>query len=362
MTLKRGSAPEFNNALHALRAFAATMVFAVHLFDSFNTHFFPAYEPLNAAMPYIKRFGTFGVELFFIISGFVIMNSLSKYTLREFYLRRLIRIYPVFAFFTLAFFFLNWIEHVYPEKYAVGPLLLNLAFLNLYSGTAALSPNAWSLTFEANFYVLAGLACFLFRERRAIALALLSIAVIAILIAFPIASYFLAGCVLYAARGLQPSSVPRILQLAVFATWCALAATIDHESTSMLNVVLLAASTIFVFVVTVPNSLFARMAAVKWVFFLGVISYSFYLAHPYAYYVSAVLFRKIGLDSWSIGAAAAAYFPAMTAAAIGFSFLVYRLLEDAPYRAAFGESVFKKMATPWPHWQLRPPRYRPSRS
>ncbi len=70
---------EFNGAVHALRAFAATMVFAVHLLDGFNTHFFPAYQPLNAAMPYVKRFGTFGVELFFVISGYVIMNSVGKY-------------------------------------------------------------------------------------------------------------------------------------------------------------------------------------------------------------------------------------------------------------------------------------------
>jgi peptidoglycan/LPS O-acetylase OafA/YrhL len=95
------SSRQFNNAVHALRALAVLMVFAVHLLDSFSTYFYPACEPLNFAMPFIKRFGTFGVELFFVISGFVIMNSVRKYDLREFLFRRLIRIYPLFAAFTL---------------------------------------------------------------------------------------------------------------------------------------------------------------------------------------------------------------------------------------------------------------------
>ena len=105
------SSRQFNNAVHALRALAVLMVFAVHLLDSFSTYFFPGCETLNVAMPFIKRFGTFGVELFFVISGFVIMNSVRKYDLREFLLRRLIRIYPLFASFTLAFFVLSWITN-----------------------------------------------------------------------------------------------------------------------------------------------------------------------------------------------------------------------------------------------------------
>jgi peptidoglycan/LPS O-acetylase OafA/YrhL len=260
----------------------------------------------------------------------------------EFLLRRLIRIYPVFAFFTLAFFTLNRIAHVYPDKYSVASLLLNLGFINIYSATPALSPNAWSLTFEANFHVFAGVSCLLLTGRRSVALALIAVAAIAFLITFPIAAYCVVGCGLYALRGLQPKSLPRTLQLAVFAAWCVLAGIIDHESRSMLNVALLAGSAIFVFVVTVPTGLFARLAAMKWVFFLGTISYSFYLTHPYTYIALRVFLQDISLDTWSIAAAAAVYFPAMTTAALIGSYIVYRLLEVAPYRVAFGESVFKR--------------------
>jgi peptidoglycan/LPS O-acetylase OafA/YrhL len=248
------SSRQFNNAVHALRALAVLMVFAVHLLDSFSTYFFPACEALNAAMPFIKRFGTFGVELFFVISGFVIMNSVRKYGLREFLLRRLIRIYPLFAFFTVAFLVLSWITNVHSGS-TVETAFLNLTFLNIYFGTPALSPNAWSLTFEANFYIFAGVACFVLRERLIGVIILLLFGMTAFLIMFPIATYFVVGCLLYAARELQPSSLPRSLQIAVLAVWCALAATIDHETMSGLSVVLIAASAILFFVVTVPNGI-----------------------------------------------------------------------------------------------------------
>lgn len=342
------SPAQFNNAVHALRALAVLMVFAVHLTDSFSTYFFPNCEPLNFAMPFIKRFGTFGVELFFVISGYVIMNSARKYDLREFLLRRLIRIYPLFASFTLLFLVSSWITNFHSHSApsvgsgpTVGTALLNLSFLNIYFGAPALSPNAWSLSFEANFYIFAGIACFFLRERLIGVVILLLLGMSAFLITFPIATYFVVGCLLYAARGLQPSSLPWSLQFAVLAAWCVLAATIDHETMSALSVVLIAASAIFFFVVTVPTGIFAQISYFKWISFLGTISYSLYLAHPYAYFPLRVLFQRTSLGNLSIGAAAAIYFPTILGAALAASYAVYRLLEVAPYRAVFGESVFK---------------------
>jgi peptidoglycan/LPS O-acetylase OafA/YrhL len=340
---------QFNHAVHALRAFATLMVFSVHLCDSFTTYFFPNDAYFVAAMPYIKHFGTFGVELFFMISGYVIMNSLEKYELRDFLLRRLIRIYPVFLFFTLLFFALNGIAHLRPESLSVESLLLNLGFLDIYFGTQALSPNAWSLTFEANFYLLAGLACFLLRNRAAFPLMLLAAAALAFVVSFPIATYFLVGCLLYALRNLQPESLPRSIEFAAFMSWCVLAAIIDHESRSAANVLLLVASGIFFFVISTPNGSFKRLATVRPIFFIGTISYSFYLAHPYAYYPLRVMFQKLSLGNWNIGAAAAIYFPCITVAALISAYFVYRVLEVAPYHAAFGEAVFKRPPLPEEH-------------
>jgi peptidoglycan/LPS O-acetylase OafA/YrhL len=345
----RHSSREFNNAVHALRALAVLMVFAVHLFDSFDTYFYPNCEPLNLAMPFIKRFGTFGVELFFVISGYVIMSSVRRYGLSEFLLRRLIRIYPLFAAFTVVFLAASLLTNFHPhseQAAGAGPTvataLFNLSFLNIYFGTPALSPNAWSLTYEANFYIFAGIACFFVRKRAVGVIILLLLGMTAFLVAFPIALYFIVGCLLYAVRSLQPASLPRVWQYAVLVAWCVLAATIDHETMSPLGVVLLAASAVFFFVVTVPDGIFARISYFKWISFLGTISYSMYLAHPYVYFPLRVLFQKLSLGSLGIGAAAAIYFPTIALAAVAASYVVYRVLEVAPYRAIFGESIFKQ--------------------
>jgi peptidoglycan/LPS O-acetylase OafA/YrhL len=51
-------------------------------------------------MPYplapIAKYGYFGVHLFFIISGFVIMLSASSGNLRNFIISRIVRLYPAF--------------------------------------------------------------------------------------------------------------------------------------------------------------------------------------------------------------------------------------------------------------------------
>jgi peptidoglycan/LPS O-acetylase OafA/YrhL len=78
---------------------------------------------------------------------------------------------------------------------------------------------------------------------------------------------------------------------------------------------------------------------------MGTISYSFYLTHPYSYYALRVLLQKLGFGTLNIGVAAAIYFPLMTGAAVAASYVVYRLLEIGPYRAMFGEAVFKTRAS-----------------
>jgi len=342
----RGASESFNVAVHGLRAFATIMVFCAHMLDSFNTYFFPDYGPLVAAMPYVKRFGTFGVEMFFVISGYVIMNSVTKYDLREFLLRRIMRIYPLFVFFTLLFFALNWASHAFPERLSFVGLLLNLSFLDIYFGVPALSPNAWSLTFEANFYLFAGPSCFFLRGRMRIALALMSLVALAFVVAFPVAAYFVVGCILYFVRHRQPAETSWVAQSGAALLLGILAATVGrHEpldvQVAVANTVLLLATALFFFVVTTRHGLFAHLATIRPLSFMATISYSFYLAHPYSYFALRVLFQRLGLESLGIGAAAAIYFPAMTVLAVAVSYVVHRLLEIAPYRAVFGESVFK---------------------
>src|SRR5262249_27523302 len=157
----------------------------------------------------------------------------------------------MFAFFTVLFFTLNWLTRMFPEKLSIASLLINLGFADIYFGTQALSPNAWSLTYEANFYALAGIGCFFLRERMRVGIALLTIAALAFLAAFPISWYFVAGCVLYFTRHLQPRAMPPAVQIAAALVWCLLASVVERTSGSPgwqsvgMNILLLASTTLF---------------------------------------------------------------------------------------------------------------------
>jgi exopolysaccharide production protein ExoZ len=73
------------DSIEALRFFAALAVIAFHL-------------------P-ILGFGEFGVDVFFIISGFVISLSTETET-KYFFQKRLVRILPTYYFFTIGVFLL----------------------------------------------------------------------------------------------------------------------------------------------------------------------------------------------------------------------------------------------------------------
>ncbi len=339
---------QFNTAVHALRAIATLMVFGCHMLDSFHTYMYPSSAFLGAITPFALRFGTFGVELFFVISGYVIMASVERYAPAQFAYRRFVRIYPLFAFFTIAFFVLNAVTHLYPDRLSVAGLALNLTFTDIYFGALSLSPNAWSLTFEANFYLFAALMSFALLGKRSLMMGALAVGGAAFLLSFPIALYFVVGCLVYFFRDRQPSSCSVAVQAAVIILWCIAAALVDHEpvnmssSTVIANLVLLLMTAAFFFVASSPGSIFRRIGLIPAIAFIGTISYSFYLTHPYSYLPLRMMFQKLMLGQWNMVSAALVYFPIMTAAAVAASYVVHRFLEIAPYRMIFGEAVYRE--------------------
>lgn len=109
------------------------------------------------------------VILFFVLSGFSIAYSLSKgHSKSQFYLRRIIRIYPPYLFALLwAFVVFKYLQHFAPAALPVGSesvfssakaTMLNL----LYVDNGSLIIQFWSLKFEVIFYILIPL--FIFRK------------------------------------------------------------------------------------------------------------------------------------------------------------------------------------------------------
>jgi len=105
----------------------------------------------------VDRFGWIGVDLFFVLSGYLIGGQLlaplargQRINLGRFFARRALRIMPAY-FVVLAVYFLlpSWRE--YPEIYPLWKFLLSVQNIGLHGGTAF--SHAWSLAVEDQFYL-----------------------------------------------------------------------------------------------------------------------------------------------------------------------------------------------------------------
>lgn len=138
-------------SIHYLRGIAALLVVAYH-----NRAF--SYEHYSAGnlAEVLFQGGAFGVDLFFLISGFIIAYSTKKVEhslLSEYLLRRFFRIYPVFWLVLLIYFLSD-------NSFAFGNVIRSALLLhNNYSSNPpffdynVLYP-AWSMTYEVYFYII----------------------------------------------------------------------------------------------------------------------------------------------------------------------------------------------------------------
>lgn len=147
---KRMQRNERYTELDALRGIAAMLVVLFH---------FSWGRPENH---FEFSVGNTGVDLFFIISGFVIFMSLEKASsLREFAGNRFARLYPaywacVILTYTLMqiYYQFNVIDY---EKVHWRQLLANLTMFQHYIGMPDIDGPYWTLLVELNFYILMGL-------------------------------------------------------------------------------------------------------------------------------------------------------------------------------------------------------------
>lgn len=131
-------------ALDGLRAIAVACVMAFHFIPWIG-----AYVPL----------GSIGVRLFFVLSGFLITRILlasrsevSGPALRSFYIRRGLRIFPVF-YLVLA---LAWALNIGPVRATIAwhiPYLTNIYLFDRGSWHGSVS-HLWSLAVEEQFYLV----------------------------------------------------------------------------------------------------------------------------------------------------------------------------------------------------------------
>lgn len=325
--------------MEGLRGFAVALVFLQHYsVQSQLIGLAPGAASVVAAA--FRNYGNVGVELFFVLSGYLIYGTLVRRAppFLGFMARRIQRIYPVFLVvfsFALALTVLTPIPGKIPHGpwHAAAYLAANIALLPGLIPMVRIVDVAWSLSYEMFFYIVtAGLVLGtemggMPRHRRIVVLAILTSAfVLAAWIdipGFPVRMMpFFAGMLL--AEGLG-DRVP------AWMAWAApsldFAASVTHPlpgvAGEMAHTVAFFCLCAVCFRGAGRVSAWMTLAPLRW---LGNMSYSYYLIHGFVVRIAMVMLARWmpgGMADWIFWA----IMPVLFAATLLASALLFMIVE-----------------------------------
>ncbi|MGO4167983.1 acyltransferase family protein [Novosphingobium sp. YAF33] len=341
----------FNPTVHGLRGVAAMMVFLAHVLGGLGENIYPHDAAYLAVTEAPWNFGRWGVWLFFVISGYVILPSVMRYSAREFALRRFFRLYPLFLAFSLLFIAVNAATGTMPELNTLESIVPALLLVNLLTHTEQLTPNAWSLSYEVLFYAMACLTVHTaLRRGDRVLTVLLALTAAGLVYRFPAMAFFLTGmgARLLDERGLRPPPAWRPALEALAFAGCLYFGSIQHYDFMLKNMgdprnyAMLFFTSAYFYMAIAPGSVTGRLLDRPSAFYLGTVSYSLYLAHPYTYLTTRLLFVRLGLFSAHWALSLALFLSVVIPVTLVFTEIVYRLLERYPYQWYFHERIFHR--------------------
>ncbi|USK66313.1 acyltransferase family protein [Peribacillus frigoritolerans] len=148
------------SSLQVLRGLAAILVVIHHAANSFHSkHSFTFLKD-------IFEFGYTGVDLFFVLSGFIIyyihhLDIGAKATLKPFITKRLIRIYPIYWVVLFLIVPIYFIVPSFGEADSTNISVIIKSFLLFPQENAPVLGVAWTLSHEMLFYLMFALMIFL---------------------------------------------------------------------------------------------------------------------------------------------------------------------------------------------------------
>lgn len=274
-------------SIQYLRGLAALGVVLCH---------YSAYLTLNPVLAAIFNFGQTGVHVFFLISGFIIVYSLTDagYKTNKFFtflIKRSIRIDPAYYLTVLLtillFEYLSAVSPVKTEKFVFVPqqFLAHLSYIVPFTKYAFYMHVFWTLCIEFQFYILIGLLYFITDNWMYKNL---------FLVLFCLSSFFK-----------WPNTEYVVFTYSsIFATGISLVAL--YQNKTWLNAI---TSTLFlglvgyqfgipIFLLLTSTSLVIlfHSSFIKLLIFLGNLSYSLYLTHTLTLIVLLRVFAKLRLD------------------------------------------------------------------
>jgi peptidoglycan/LPS O-acetylase OafA/YrhL len=261
--------------------------------------FFHAYVCWADRLPYKHRFsdvlllkyGWLGVQVFFMISGFVILMSLKRsQNFFQFIYHRWLRLFPAMFLVSMLIFFTA--RPVFPERPlgipAVRDLLPGLIFIDEntlssffhFSGQKLLEGTFWSLFVEVKFYVVFGILFFAVGTKMAI------VGLISIFLAHILAGqghwlsasmgWFIAGALYYI---FFETGDRKWLWLAGFASLVSTIALYSFPVNQGAEGVFAGIIVSAFFWLAIANEHLQRLLCSRVLLFMGFVSYPLYLVH-----------------------------------------------------------------------------------
>jgi peptidoglycan/LPS O-acetylase OafA/YrhL len=163
--------------IDGLRFVAIALVVIFHI-----GHYLAGRPPLDTPQTghpwytHFSRYGHYGVELFFVISGFVLalpfashhVKGTPKVDLKRYYIRRLTRIAPPYLLITIVVYFgAVWFQGLSAASLFPN-FIASLVYLHslMFGQGSVFNPVAWSLEIEIQFYLLIPFLTLLFAVSR----------------------------------------------------------------------------------------------------------------------------------------------------------------------------------------------------
>lgn len=282
------------NEIDLLRFIAAISVVFFH-------YAFRGYAADNLSlMPYpslapIAKYGYLGVELFFMISGFVILMTATNSTVKRFIISRSTRLYPAF-WVACSLTFLVTLLIGAPQFSATVPQYLgNLTMLSEFLGIPAIDGSYWSLFVEIRFYFLVLLLLILKQIRYAQLVLVLWLIISFLLEIMPVgilrylfitdyAAFFIAGavCFLIWSESFSLSKGLILLTawaLAEYEALSMLPSMEEHYKTHYNRITIIGIITVFFLIMFLVAQRWTGLLARQHWLLLGAITYPLYLIH-----------------------------------------------------------------------------------
>ncbi len=288
-----------NQRIVVLDSFRAIAILSAMLYH--YTHKYSVYFPNGTYSPFVDfKHGHLGVQLFFLISGFVIFLSLQNISsAKEFYYKRFVRLFPtywlcmVLTFLVTKAYGADVLERDWFTLFANFPMIQRIFDFRNVDGAY------WSLLPEVAFYLCMGVVIYFNRLSSVTAISFVWLAMVYAnlfvlvprkiewLLVLDYGMYFIAGIQFYYLFTKKEALFRHVLILLSL-----LAAILYYKSIPHSIILVLIYVLFYGFSYEKLNFL-----AVKPLTYIGVISYPLYLVHQNQGYVWMNILERNGVES-----------------------------------------------------------------